>query len=59
MKTFIHLRGTHGVGKTSTARSLIERAGSDVRSIDIDGKGYPYTICGNGWAVTGRYDTRV
>lgn len=60
MKKFVHLRGTHGVGKTTTARSLIERYGGEVVLFEIFGKEYPCTVLRQrNWAVTGRYDTRV
>lgn len=57
MKQFIHLRGTMGSGKTSTARSVINQGNYEVKTIRVFGKEIPYTYDENKrWLVTGRYD---
>lgn len=57
MNTFIQLRGTNGVGKSTTVRQIIEHGGFRVYMLSLHGKEYPYTFDGK-TLIAGRYDTR-
>lgn len=59
MRKLIHLRGTHGAGKTSTARDFLSQLDYEIRYISIGGKDYAYCIDPKkNYVVTGRYDQR-
>lgn len=59
MKQLIQLRGCMGTGKTSTARSVLQRGNYRVCTIKVGKTEYPYCYDEKKrWAVTGRYDLR-